>query len=759
MDDPIQETHNRSSHNPNPYNGTYGLQEDLYWHNPPETKQYFYYPPTNPDDPKAEESFNKICQLLEKAGFSPRAAYLEWLKNTTLKRAYDELRLVNTTTQKELRNLTEQQNKLVERKINLYKERTRLLQNGLTAQNGNSAPSEKPIDQPPPEQVTLISKETSKQPRPSIEIPESESPTGEPRIAQRERWREQELQKTNDEIHKAKEELEKAIQQREQLLKEEIQHLTEGLKLKEELLIKLETEREASEKSLAKAISESPLLPTFSEKHTINLRALEEALWKWAPSQEALAGRHRIEPAETPMRPFEERAPIWIRGWRTLKGWLTNPLSRLATNLLGPVAAGTVLGINLGVLTGLLTLSEFRRGDKLWLIGLGIAIGIVTEALLGEGWARTTAALRRRGEPIENDTNAKHQDKRITTWFFCCFLLLLLGITAGTFVVDAEGIRLLYQEERIYRTITGKNETLPHWLFYIIGAVVSLPYLSFRAIQGWTDPENRLRAAVLAYQEYEAIQEIRKHPKVQEAIRETLLINSITEKTQSLNSEIQTRKEKIDALRKEFTPLRTMSAGPSPLMHPGETDRKSRAWGFLPKRIHDPDPFAPLKAKIEHLEKKRSSLQAMEINPEGNAQDNPNVPPHPTTEPPKGGLLSRIFSKIISPRPTAPTLTQNIPSPELVEINQQVAHVDKELQRLEEERQRHIKRKDSARDTAIGTSQKFWGRVTEAVEILEEYYKPRVRRPVDPEAPKPKLSWWQKMWQKIRQWFHHLFRR
>ncbi len=751
--------------NNHPEKETERREEDLFWHTPPYMPGYFYYPPINPNDPKEQQALAEILQQLEKNGYPARSAYLKWLHEGTLTCAYEELRNVAKTTDQALRKIQENKTLLQEKLIKLHEQWARLIKQQRERRNGTPPPTEAPKAQEkqeksepttppqphdlPPTEPNQIDKTT-----PPLKSPEEPD-------KKRETLLQKELQDLDDEIQKKEQEIKEIQNKKEAQLREEIQERERELQEKQKELQQLKAERTEAEKAYAEALANSPLLPGRTKKGNKNFQTLEEAIWRWSPSQEALAGKLSIEPSDTPFQPFEDRAPWWLQGWRVLKGWVTHPLTRLATNLLGPIAAGVVLGINLSVLTGLVTIHEFRRGEKMWLFWLAIAIGIVAEALLGESWARAMSSLRRRGEP--QGEIPRHQNPAPAKWgVFFPLVLVLLVVTVATVTVDAEGIKNLWEEmARLYIVDIGSRDAeRPRWLFYIIGAVVSLPYLSFRALQGWTDPENRLRSAVLAHQEYLAIREIRSDPFVQETLRTGYILELLSERIQVTEQDIQSLKQNLRTLREKLhspqePPEHTQNGAPS-YIAPNTTSTLDKP-----------------KAEPQRLKDRQAQTFAFQINPSPPnpflstpppSENSPNAP----TRQQKTGWLDRLLGR--TPRENVPPygtpLLPQTPDPELVAVDEQINLTRQQLEYLENEYKRHTARKDCARDTAIGTSQKFWGRVYEALELLEPFPKPYPRRPFSREVSFPRHPLrpplWKRLWNVFTypfRWLSSLFRR
>lgn len=182
---------------------------------------------------------------------------------------------------------------------------------------------------------------------------------------------------------------------------------------------------------------------------------------------------------------------------------LINRFGQFLLDSFAPLAAGALLGLNITVLLGVLDVNSIYAGDRLSLLVLAVLIGFATEKLAGyfnqaltSSWARHLEDTTTSGAA---STSVRHK-KSLFTLFILGILSLLLS--AAVVTVDTYGIRELHEQANSYDEREG--DLLPLFVYFIIGVIVSLPYLAYKAMRGWKIAEENLResrAKLLCYEQ------------------------------------------------------------------------------------------------------------------------------------------------------------------------------------------------------------------------------------------------------------------
>ncbi|MDQ3812557.1 MAG: hypothetical protein M3347_01245 [Armatimonadota bacterium] len=247
--------------------------------------------------------------------------------------------------------------------------------------------------------------------------------------------------------------------------------------------------------------------PPIAEHRTaaINPHLVERALQDSAPSLEDIAGQYGMEPAADKKR----------------SGWLERLFVALA-----PMVSGFMLALCLGTLVGLVNLRILRSADVRFMdyvpfIG-ALLLGSVLVFLMGELVATATHSLAHALEMHDSYTDSKDACPRLRGELVMASLflgsVLLLGIAEVT--AEAIGLRTLHLERIRTLALTGTRETtLSLWLYFVIGLLISGPYLLYKASRAWSESQQRLREAWLVHKQMVWLQERRKDVSVQEAFR------------------------------------------------------------------------------------------------------------------------------------------------------------------------------------------------------------------------------------------------
>lgn len=331
----------------------------------------------------------------------------------------------------------------------------------------------------------------------------------------------------------------------------------------------LKTTREAYVKSFAKAGLAWPHEPPpHTKQQTQDLHAplivgheftpaqVEEALMHDVPTEEEMAGAHGIEPTSTKMS-LLARVALWV------------------LELFAPLASGLLLGLNAGVITGLLDLTDLKRGDRLWLLATAAIIGFCIEKLLGETHYNLFASLSRRLEPAPTASSqpaiARHRSVGVLIPLF-----LMLGVVdIAVIAVDALGLRMLHSQHIRDQQFIGvaTDSLLPMYVYFLIGTIISMPYLLYKSMKGWKESEIRLRESTLFHLQRAHLEKRRAEAPVQEAF-------ALAQRSVDLNQELHRLRQAIDAIRKLRDAARVAATG--------EANRFQRYWDSLVQTLEPP---------------------------------------------------------------------------------------------------------------------------------------------------------------------------
>lgn len=218
-----------------------------------------------------------------------------------------------------------------------------------------------------------------------------------------------------------------------------------------------------------------------------------------------------------------------------------------------PLAAGLLLGVNLGVITGLLSLEVLQRGEALWLVALAAVIGLFVEKLVGNtaySLAASTAQASERRDGMEGSSAFPTLRSTVRVALFTVVVTVLVIAIA---LVDALGLHMLYQERQAEARLTGGNigEEVPFWVFLIAGLIISAPYIVYKSVKGWREPEIRQREARVAYLHWKHVERRREEPTVQQAYLKAQAVQNLHQRRELLEAELQRIEARLDAARTE----------------------------------------------------------------------------------------------------------------------------------------------------------------------------------------------------------------
>lgn len=241
-------------------------------------------------------------------------------------------------------------------------------------------------------------------------------------------------------------------------------------------------------------------------------------------------------------------APMSSKGtvWTTVGQWLFE--------IAAPLAAGLLLGINLGVIVGLLSFEVLQRGEALWLVAAAAIIGLFVEKLVGNtaySLASSAAQASERRDAL--DTATPFPSMR-SVWRMAFFVVVVGLLTIAIATVDALGLHMLYTERRQQEAQLGSGATgeeLPLWIFFIAGLIISAPYIVYKAVKGWREPEIRQREARVAYLHWKHVERRREEPAVQHAFAKAQEVQNLYERRDWLTHELEQIEARLDSARTE----------------------------------------------------------------------------------------------------------------------------------------------------------------------------------------------------------------
>jgi hypothetical protein len=304
------------------------------------------------------------------------------------------------------------------------------------------------------------------------------------------------------------------------------------------------TERAKTEFIQAMATAKIPLpVPPPPKKRTkqppapepITPLLVERALQADFAPEEDVCGEQGVAPVSS-------RNQLWDGIWYVL------------LEIGAPIAAGLLLGINLGVITGLLSLEVLQRGEALWLVALAAVIGLFVEGLVGNAAYALMASAAMGSEKRDGIETAEAFPTVRSLWRTAFFMFIVLVMTVAIAVVDALGLHMLYQERLQEAQLTGSmaGEEVPFWVFLIAGVIISAPYIVYKAVKGWREPEIRQREARIAYLRWKHVDRRREEPAVQQAFAKAQEVANLHQRREMLVSALERIERRLDSARTEY---------------------------------------------------------------------------------------------------------------------------------------------------------------------------------------------------------------
>ncbi|MFQ3611826.1 MAG: hypothetical protein SNJ72_10080, partial [Fimbriimonadales bacterium] len=229
-----------------------------------------------------------------------------------------------------------------------------------------------------------------------------------------------------------------------------------------------------------------------------------------------------------------------------------NPVGQWLMEFFAPLFAGLILGVNIGVITGLISLTDLTQLANPVMVLIAMLVGMFIEKLAGNGFYHVASTISQASEQRGDVADAEKQLPRLKILFAIMFLVpLLLAIAVAMVVVDGLGLRMLH-EERISQPQTGEavvSEVMPFFIYIIAGAIISLPYLMYKAVMGWRSAEIRQREAHLEYLQWKHIEERRNEPAIKEVFGLAGRLVALRNQHAQLSQNLQQLKARLDAAR------------------------------------------------------------------------------------------------------------------------------------------------------------------------------------------------------------------
>jgi hypothetical protein len=297
-----------------------------------------------------------------------------------------------------------------------------------------------------------------------------------------------------------------------------------------------------------------PLPPTLKRRPAdieepipISPRLVEEALTHDFATHEEICGQHGVIPTR-------EKAGWWA---------IFSQVGQWLMELLAPLAAGLILGVNIAVITGFLRLEDFRQGRQMWLVALAAFIGFFIEKLVGTVCYSVTSSLAQSSERPLDVPEASPFPRLRSAPILVVFGLFALLVATAVVTVDALGLRMLHEQAVQQAKLLGTQagEVLPFWVYVIAGCVISLPYLIYKAMLGWRQSELQLRDARIAYLHWKHVEQRRSEPEVQAAFRLAQEVVGLRERYKWLQERLAEIEEEEERDKQRIDSARTQADG------------------------------------------------------------------------------------------------------------------------------------------------------------------------------------------------------
>lgn len=310
----------------------------------------------------------------------------------------------------------------------------------------------------------------------------------------------------------------------------------------------LEENLARSEEAFAAAASAAGIA---CDAATASPAAVEEAVRRSTPTLEEMAGQHGLIPAKD--------APPARRGLGAALGRAFSALGRVALLVLPALVCGLLVALCLGALVGLVDLPMLSKLDEnAGRLGLAALLGFVIVFLMGEIVAAAVGTVARASEEATPGEMDAPRLRRAPVMAGALLTVALL-LAAAEVTAEANGLHLLYKQEQYrQRHLSVQNAAdnrpdIPMFVFYLIGTLISGPYLVSKAGKAWKGAEEEQRLAWLKFRRKEMVDARLQDDRIQKAYR--------------LAGETAALRGRLEAIRGRRDAARTAAAGEAARFH------------------------------------------------------------------------------------------------------------------------------------------------------------------------------------------------
>lgn len=265
---------------------------------------------------------------------------------------------------------------------------------------------------------------------------------------------------------------------------------------------------------------------------SVSQQAVEQALFAAAPTSVEVAGEMGVEP------------PPGGEG-------LLNRVGAALLELLGPVFAGSVVAVALATLTGLLTLADLQKGSQLPIWAAVLGIGWCVVKFTGRTLARAVMCLARVLEPKPTSGQARRFHRSAVVAI--AFIAVAAALICSEITTEAYGIRALHEQRIVQAKRMGElsvdAKLLPTSVYFLIGLLISGPYLACTGLGAWNRCERELREAAIEHAQRQWLDRAKERPEVQESLELACLVSCDAADAARIVSQIQAHKDRQEALR------------------------------------------------------------------------------------------------------------------------------------------------------------------------------------------------------------------
>jgi hypothetical protein len=276
---------------------------------------------------------------------------------------------------------------------------------------------------------------------------------------------------------------------------------------------------------------------------------VEEALVNSAPSLENLGGESKIsyrgkDEAPSPENPGGEHRTSCRVKEKAPWEWIFE--------ILGPILSGFVLALNISVLTGLLKLSDLSRLDRIHLLAAAALVGGAIVYFIGHVACGAMKSMVVAAEPSSGDVPRLGGGSALSIVVWTVLIIVLIA----EICTHTLGFMELHMQRiaEVARINKAANMALhPAWLYALTGALISGPYILYKAMQPRASAVLDIRLNYLSYRQYAWITERRKDPDVQQAF----YLASVVREYEDM---LEQREKKVSKLKDEMAALKTKDA-------------------------------------------------------------------------------------------------------------------------------------------------------------------------------------------------------